>query len=70
MTTTTYKGYTIVNVGISQYIYRPGRITRKDIGKLPAGLSDGYEQSLTAAKRWVNKDLVKQNESAYYSATN
>ena len=60
MTTTTYKGYTIVNVGISQYIYRPGRDR--------ATPEDGYAQSFEAAKRWVNEDLVKRNESAYRGA--
>jgi hypothetical protein len=57
MTTTTYKGYTIRNVGTSWYIYRPGRV--------PVPPSDGHEQSLAAAKRWINTDLAKQNESAY-----
>lgn len=52
MTISTYKKYTIETVGISRYIYRPG-----------ASLSNyapGYEQSLAAAKRWINEDIKKR----------
>jgi len=53
MTTTKYKGYTIKNVGISQYIYRPNNpiVDRFSV-------SDGYAQSLAAAKRWINADIA------------
>lgn len=62
MTTTTYKGYTIQIVGLSHHIYRPKQDPKE------VRMSPGYAQSMAAAKRWINQDLVKQNESAYSGA--
>jgi hypothetical protein len=53
MTTTTYKGYTVRTVGLSQYIYRPGTFTPGTKLYPP-----GYAQSMAAAKRWINEDLT------------
>lgn len=55
MTITYYKGYSIKTVGISQYIYRvmPKVLTPNIL----FAVSDGYEQSMSAAKRWINADL-------------
>lgn len=55
MTVTIYKGYSIKTVGISQYIYRdlPKVLTKNIL----FACCDGYEQSMFAAKRWINADL-------------
>lgn len=55
MTTTTYKGYTIKTVGISRHVYRPETTERCGYQ-----FSDGYAQSMAAAKRWINEDIKKQ----------
>lgn len=57
MTTTTYKRYTIRIVGISHYIFRPG--SDQSGGKM----SDGFEMSIAASKRWISNDIPRQKEA-------
>lgn len=61
MTITKYKGYTIEVVGLSHHIWRDLVSARFPItqpgesGMRPRG-PHGYEQSMAAAKRWINSD--------------
>lgn len=55
MTTTTYKGYKIRITGLSHEIFRPGQDTLDFEGK--EVMSPGFEQSMAAAKRWINQDI-------------
>lgn len=64
-TTIIYKGYIIRTVGISRYIYRPG-----NQGILSTIASaDGYAQSMTAAKNWINEDIRQRllENNRYYA---
>jgi hypothetical protein len=56
MTTSTYKGYTIVRVGLSHHVYRPGRESFDTVKNLPASQDDCLAQSMAAAKRWIDQD--------------
>lgn len=56
MTTSTYKGYTIVRVGLSHHVYRPGRDVAKN---LPASDDDCLTHSMAAARRWIAEDRSK-----------
>lgn len=58
MTTTTYKGYTILVIGLSHHIHRPG------YGDHPQAYAPGYAQSMAAAKRWINEDIKEQRSEA------
>lgn len=76
MTTSTYKCYTIKTVGISRYIYRPGQIlpqrkapqnstlvTVSGTDLISIGYAPGYAQSMAAAKRWINKDIINKRRT-------
>lgn len=66
MTLSTYKGYTIETVGISQYIYRPGhQLTERN----ERNYAPGYAQSMAAAKRWINEDIkrIALENNRYYA---
>ena len=56
MTVTTYKGYTILQVGLSRYIYRPGEEVpgyRESKADAP-----GWGGTQREAREWVNRDLA------------
>lgn len=57
MTTTTYKGYTILQVGLSRYIYRPGEEV-PGYRERGAGAA-GCEGTQRETREWVNADLRK-----------
>jgi hypothetical protein len=58
MTTSTYKGYTIVRVGLSHHVYRPGRegfAAEFFLSGAPSN-DDYLTQSAAAAMRWIQQD--------------
>lgn len=54
--TQMYKGYMILTRGVSQYIFKPDSPEIEQNYPL-SSKCNGYAQSMTAAKRWINEDI-------------
>lgn len=58
MTLSHYKSYTILTVGLSRYIYRPGQEVpgyRESNTHAP-----GWAGTLRESREWINEDIKRQ----------
>lgn len=59
MDTSFYKCYSILTVGLSRYVFRPGQVVPlRDYAGSP-----GYAQTLAGAKEWIRQDISKGHDA-------
>lgn len=65
MTTYTYKGYNINQIGLSHYIYRPNNPAPSLESKRLNTHCNRIEGSKTAAMRWINNEIAQHWENVF-----